>query len=147
MTYRKILSILLIVVVLIAGTSIRVLADDLGRRNKMLHLLNQTRRNHDLPVFRLNASLSHQAWLHSKAMAQRGSLFHTADLYGAVRAYHPSMWGENIGAAAWLKHVRTLWMRSTPHRQNLLKRGYRRVGIGVARGGGLLWVTTIFYGG
>jgi len=147
MSHRKIPFILLIVVVLIAGAPTRVRADDLGRRDKMLHLLNQTRRNHGLPVFRLNASLSHSAWLHSKAMAGRGYLFHTSDLYGTVRAYHPSMWGENIGEAGWLKLVRTLWMRSAPHRANVLKPGYRRVGIGVVRAGGMLWVTTIFYGG
>jgi uncharacterized protein YkwD len=147
MPYRKIAFLLLVVVVLIAGTSTRVLADDLVRRDKMLHLLNQTRRNHDLPTFRLNASLSHDAWRHSKAMAERGYLFHTADLYGVVRSYQPTMWGENVGEAGWLKLVRTLWMRSAPHRQNILKPGFRRIGIGVVKARGMLWVTTIFYGG
>jgi uncharacterized protein YkwD len=147
MPYRKIAFLLLVVVVLIAGTSTRVLADDLVRRDKMLHLLNQTRRNHNLPTFRLNASLSHYAWRHSKAMAERGYLFHTADLYGVVRSYQPTMWGENVGEAGWLKLVRTLWMRSAPHRQNILKPGFRRIGIGVVKARGMLWVTTIFYGG
>lgn len=147
MTYRKTLSLVLVVVVLVAGASTEVRADDLVRRHKMLHLLNQTRRNHDLPVFRLNRSLSHYAWQHSKAMAQRGYLFHTADLYGTVRSFHPSMWGENVGEAAWLKLIRTLWMRSAPHRENLLKRGFRRIGIGVVKARGVLWVTAIFYGG
>jgi uncharacterized protein YkwD len=147
MTYRKILSLVLVVVVLVAGASTEVRADDLARRHKMLDLLNQTRRNHDLPIFRLNRSLSHYAWRHSKAMAERGYLFHTADLYGTVRSYHPSCWGENVGAGGTLRLLRTLWMRSATHRQNILKPGFRRIGIGVVKARGLLWVTTIFYGG
>jgi uncharacterized protein YkwD len=147
MPYRKIPAIVLIVCVLIAGAPTRVLADDLWRRDKMLHLLNQVRRNHGLPVLRINAPLSHDAYLHSRAMAQRGYLFHTADLWSSVRAYSPSMWGETIGAARLLRTVRTLWLRSSTHRRILLTAGYRRVGIGVSRGGGLLWVTADFYGG
>jgi uncharacterized protein YkwD len=46
-----------------------------------------------------------------------------------------------------LTRLRTLWMRSAGHRANILKRGYRRIGIGVVRARGLFWVTTIFYGG
>jgi uncharacterized protein YkwD len=37
-------------------------------------------------------------------------------------------------------------MRSTVHRSNILRAGYRRIGIGVVRRNGRYWVTEIFYG-
>ena len=121
-------------------------ADDVSRRDKMLHFLNQTRRNHGLPVFRLNADLSHFAWRHSKRMAERNDCFHTVNLYDAVRSYDPSTWGENVAGAGTLRRVRTLWMDSAGHRANILKARFRRIGIGVHRAHGLVWVTAIFYG-
>jgi uncharacterized protein YkwD len=146
MPYRKIQIVALVVVVLVAGATARVGAEDLSRRDRMLRLLNQQRKKHGLAVFRLNRSLSTFAWKHSKRMARRGGLFHTQDLYSAVRAYGPSRWGENVGAARWLRKVLTLWMRSAGHRANVLNRGFRRVGVGVVRARGLVWVTAIFYG-
>ncbi len=147
MTHRRLPIFALVVAVLVSGTASRVGAEDLARRDKMLRLLNQTRRAHGLPVFRLNANLSTYAWKHSKQMASRNYIFHTSDLYGVVRSYHPTRWGENVGEAGWLKLVRKLWMRSAPHRANLLNAGYRRIGIGVVRARGVVWVTAIFYGG
>jgi len=38
------------------------------------------------------------------------------------------------------------FMQSTPHRENILERGFRRVGIGVYAHDGFLWVTLIFVG-
>ena len=112
----------------------------------MLQLLNQARRNHGLPVFRLNLELSKSAWTHSKRMAERNQLFHTTNLYRAVRAWSPSTWGENVGVARWLKRVHKLWMQSGGHRINILNPRFRRVGIGVAKARGRVWVTAMFYG-
>jgi uncharacterized protein YkwD len=136
-----------VVAVLVAGMSSIAHADDVPRRDRMLQLLNQTRRSHGLPVFRLNRELSHRAWLHSKQMAYRNQIFHTYDLYGVVRAYRPSTWGENVGVAGWLKLLRKCWMQSSGHRANILKARFRRIGIGVVKARGQVWVTTVFYGG
>lgn len=146
MTHRRLPIVVVVVAVLVAVTASPVIADDVPRRDKMLHLLNQTRRNHGLRVFRLNVELSHFAWRHSRRMAQRNRLFHTADLYQVVRAYQPSTWGECVGVAGTLKRVRTLWMRSSGHRAIILKPRFRRIGIGVVKARGLVWVTAIFYG-
>jgi uncharacterized protein YkwD len=136
-----------VVAVLVAGMSSTAHADGVNRRGRMLELLNQTRRNHGLVGFRLNFDLSHTSWRHSRRMADRNQLFHTYDLYDAVRAYGPSTWGENVGAADWLKPLRRCWMRSRLHRANILNPRFRRIGIGVVKARGRLWVTTIFYGG
>jgi uncharacterized protein YkwD len=147
MTYRRLPLLVVVVSVLLAGMSSTAHADDIARRNKMLHLLNHVRQTHGRPVFRLNATVSHRAWLHSKAMANQNALFHTGNLYDAVRVYRPSTWGENVGMAGLLARVRTLWMHSAPHRANILNGRYRRIGIGVVKARGVVWVTTIFYGG
>ena len=49
--------------------------------------------------------------------------------------------------AGLLTRVRTLWMHSSGHRANILNTRYRRIGIGVVKARGAVWVTTIFYGG
>ena len=147
MFHRKLPILVLVVAVLVAGpASSGVRAGELTPRARMLQLLNQTRRNHGIPAFRLNLELSKHAWRHSKRMAERNSLFHTANLYERVRAWSPSCWGENVGVARWLKRIRTLWMQSGGHRDNILNPRFRRIGIGVVRARGVLWVTTIFYG-
>jgi uncharacterized protein YkwD len=80
-------------------------------------------------------------------MAAAGDLFHTQDLHQAVRSYDPSCWGENVGMARYIKTVLRLWMHSSGHKANILRRAFRRVGIGVAKSNGTVWVTVIFYGG
>ena len=138
---------MVVVAVLVAGMPSTAHADGHPRRERMLRLLNQTRRNHGLSAFRLNVELSQTSWRHSRRMANQGRLFHTYDLYRAVRAYRPSTWGENVGMAGWLKLLRQCWMRSSSHRANLLNPRFRRIGIGVVKARGRVWVTTIFYGG
>ena len=147
MSYRKLPLLVLVAVVLVTGTAFRTDATVVSNRDRMLFLLNQTRRSHGLPIFRLNIVLSRTAQSHSRAMADRNTLFHTTNLWYAVRAFSPSTWGENVGYAPWLKRLRTLWMQSGGHRANILNPRFRRIGIGVARARGVFWVTTIFYGG
>jgi uncharacterized protein YkwD len=38
------------------------------------------------------------------------------------------------------------WTRSSDHRANLLKPGYRKAGVGVVFGHGSCWVTMIYFG-
>ena len=147
MAYRRLPIIALVVAVLLTGTARETGAVDLNRRDRMLRLLNQVRRQHGLPAFRINRELSTRAFRHSKRMANANDLFHTQDLYRLVRSYDATAWGENVGMARYLKTVRKLWMHSAGHRTNMLKRGFRRVGVGVVKNGGSSWVTVVFYGG
>ena len=139
--------IALVVAVLVVGTATESGAEDLQRRDQMLRLLNKVRRQHGLPVFSINREVSTSAFRHSKRMARANDVFHTQDLYRIVRSYEPSMWGENVGMARYLTTVRRLWMHSAGHRANILKRGFRRVGVGAVKARGTVWVTVIFYGG
>ena len=136
----------LVVAVLVTGTASEADAGAIGRRDRMRHLLNVVRKHHDLPTFRLNRELSSDALRHSRRMAQEGTVFHTRDLYGVVRSYSPSCWGENVGMAGRMRRVLRLWMQSSGHRANILRGAFRRVGIGVAKVNGSVWITVIFYG-
>jgi uncharacterized protein YkwD len=147
MSYRKLPIIVLVVAVLLTATASRADAGAVDRRSRMLHLLNGVRNRHGLPTFRVNRELSTEALRHSRRMAAAGDLFHTQDLYQAVRSYDPSCWGENVGMARYIKTVLRLWMHSSGHKANILRRAFRRVGIGVAKSNGTVWVTVIFYGG
>jgi uncharacterized protein YkwD len=147
MTYRRLPIIALVVAVLVTGTATESGAVDLHRRDRMLRILNQVRRQHGLPVFRINRELSTSAFRHSKRMARANDVFHTQDLYRLVSSYHPTTWGENVGMAGSLTTVRRLWMHSAGHRANILKRAFRRVGVGALKARGSMWVTVVFYGG
>jgi uncharacterized protein YkwD len=116
-------------------------------RRKMLTLTNSARRNNGLRALELNWRLSKDALQHSRRMAERGTVYHTANLYRLVRRWHPSVWGENVGMAGTVRRVHKLFMASPAHRGNILRNGYGRAGIGVVRKGGRTWVTVMFYGG
>ncbi len=54
--------------------------------------------------------------------------------------------GENVGAGTSIGAVHRKMMRSSSHRNNILKQGFDRVGVGIVRAKGLVWVTEIFAG-
>ena len=97
---------------------------------------------------RANAQLRRAATAHSRAMVRRRFFGHVApagpSLVARVRSTRYLVgargWtiGENIGYGRWphatpLGMVRS-WMRSSGHRANILRRAFRSVGIGIARG-------------
>lgn len=116
-------------------------------RRKMLGLTNSARRNNGLRPLELNWRLSKDAQSHSRRMAERNTVYHTANLYRFVRRWHPSVWGENVAMAGTVSRAHRLFMRSSAHRGNILRNGFAHAGIGVVREGGHTWVTVMFYGG
>jgi uncharacterized protein YkwD len=115
-------------------------------RNDMFQLVNSSRRNHSVQPLKMNWRLSGDALGHSRRMARQHSIYHTADLYSLVRRYNPHTWGENVGMAGTLKRMETIFMGSAPHRANILNGAFKRMGVGVKRAGGHVWVTLDFYG-
>ena len=126
-------------------------AEALGARGKalrstMFKLVNSSRRHHSVRVLNLNKDVSRAAWRHSRRMARRRTVFHTTDLYSRLSRYRPVLWGENVGMAGTLRRMERLFMRSAPHRANILNPRFHRIGVGVVRAHGRLWVTMDFYG-
>jgi uncharacterized protein YkwD len=119
---------------------------DHRRRAHMLSLTNDDRAQHDKAALRLNAVLSRYATHHSRQMATKGYLFHTADLNSKLKGLDWSIGGENVGVGSTLDGVEIAFMRSTPHRRNILRTGFDHAAVGVIRSNGRFWVTIIFYG-
>jgi uncharacterized protein YkwD len=117
-------------------------------RAAVLCLHNKIRADHKLPLLRDDGDLRQAAAGHSSDMVGRRYFEHTTPggrtmvdrIVGAgyVRANAAWMLGENLewgtGSLATPRGAVRSWLNSPPHRANLLKRGYREVGIGIALG-------------
>ncbi|MGH2673129.1 MAG: CAP domain-containing protein [Actinomycetota bacterium] len=112
----------------------------------MLQLVNDVRDRNDRRLLRVDRKLSRYATRHSRQMADVGYLFHTPDLASKLDGRNWSIGGENVGLASSLRAVLGNFMDSTPHRRNILRRGFDYAAVGVVKADGSLWVTTIFYG-
>jgi uncharacterized protein YkwD len=125
-----------------------------------LCLINGQRRAHGLRALRLDTKLARAAGGHANDMVARHFFAHeslngtTFDVRikrtGWMKSRRSYTVGENIGwgsgsLAAPRAMVRS-WMRSAPHRANILSRSFRLIGIGVANdaptgGGGATYAT------
>jgi uncharacterized protein YkwD len=116
-------------------------------RREMLVATNGDRIERGLRRARINARLSDLAKRHSRTMARQGRLFHTSDPEGTyLRGIRWSAWGENVGYVdGTARDLQRLFMRSRPHRANILTPRFDRVAIGAVRRDGVLWVTVFFY--
>ncbi|WP_169568661.1 CAP domain-containing protein [Sneathiella limimaris] len=109
---------------------------------QLLSLINGKRHIRNLTRLLLNQSLSKAARLHSDFMASTGTLSHLGkdnstlmDRLNAV-GYHASILAENIALCDGNPMSSTsLWMDSTPHRENLLNPNFTEIGIGITRDG------------
>jgi uncharacterized protein YkwD len=112
-----------------------------------LCLLNRERTSRGLPALRENGVLDQTSVEHSNDMVKTGIFEHTsADgrtvgdrlrAAGYQRGVNASA-GENIaygvGAKATPRAIVRAWMRSPPHRQDILRAAFTEIGIGVALG-------------
>jgi uncharacterized protein YkwD len=102
---------------------------------------NRIRAAHGLRPLRTDPVLTRLARAHARNMAARQRLYHT-DLSRSVRRW---VWlGQNvgyIGRGGSVEALQRAFMRSPPHRANLLYRGANRIGVGTWRDRrGTLWV-------
>jgi uncharacterized protein YkwD len=123
-----------------AGASTRI------ARAKLFHFVNNYRRAHGIPALGESKDVDRLAQHHSSLMATDRMLFHSSGLQTKLRSKNPSTWGENIGMGPSVWSVFKAWTRSSEHRQNMLRRGFRKAGVGVVWSHGAWWVTMIFYG-
>ena len=115
----------------------------------IVRVMNTVRATNGVPPLRIGPALSRAARAHSVDMVRRGYFDHGPFVQRlrrfGVRAPYV---GENLAsgtrplsAAA----IVQMWIASPPHRQNLLDRGFRRIGVGVA-GANTRLVTADFAG-
>lgn len=115
-------------------------------RRDMLGWMNTARSHHGQVVLDSGWRLRAMANEHSRQMASAGRIFHTASLGSKLTSLSWNVAGENVGAGGSMWALYEAFMKSDPHRDNILGRGFRRVGVGMCADGGFLWVTLIFVG-
>jgi uncharacterized protein YkwD len=115
-------------------------------RRDMATWMNGARNNHGAVALDRVWTLRHMADEHSKDMARAGRIFHTTNLGSRLRIVSWSVAGENVGVGMKVRTLFEAFMDSAPHRANILNRDFRRVGIGVFRADGFIWMTLIFVG-
>jgi uncharacterized protein YkwD len=111
------------------------------RESRMIAKINYARANHGLPPLHVSSDLMAAARTHSAAMAGSSLLFHSSTLSSLC------CWrliAENVGEGGTLTIVHQAFMRSAPHRANILNSHVGQVGVGVVSSGGMLWITEVF---
>jgi uncharacterized protein YkwD len=101
--------------------------------------MNEVRATHGLPALRLDERLGRAARAHSLDMLHHnyfahgnfGSRMHSFGVQGRVTGENLA-WG--TGSAARSRVIVAEWLASPPHRANLLRPGFRRVGVGAVVG-------------
>ena len=112
------------------------------REQSLATMTNTTRQWHDLPRLVGRARLRAAAERQSLRMAKSGRLFHGSLAWTSGCG----CWGQNVGKGPTIRAVFRAFMRSADHRANMLDRCYRRVGFGVVKMRGAVWVTVNFAG-
>ena len=108
-----------------------------------LCLINRERTTRGIRKFRRNTRLDLASARHARSMAAR-DFFEHGNFVGRIRSAnylqgaHGWKLGENIawgsGTLGTPAEIVDAWMHSPGHRANILNRGFREIGIGVARG-------------
>lgn len=115
---------------------------------RLLSLMNRARTNRGIAALRIVPGFTDVARRWSARMAARRTMAHNPSLVTHVIAGGGAGWGavaENVGYGYDPDTLFASYMRSAPHRANILNRAYRYVGVGWAeRPGGLGYNTQVF---
>ena len=118
----------------------------------IVRLFNRARAPYGLPRLRMTRGLNRVAGSHSRDLAVHGMFSHSSSDGTSFadrirRVTGASFVGENLiemTGRMTAGGVVQAWMNSPPHRADILMRGFRRVGVGIARSGGMAVVTADF---
>ncbi len=108
---------------------------------RLLNLLNQTRREHNLPPLVMDEAFRRAARAHSQDMALQGYYGHDApagESFGGRLSHFVVIRGpvgENITIKATAEEANRAFVASPPHLENMLDPRFHRVGIGISAAG------------
>jgi uncharacterized protein YkwD len=104
---------------------------------ELIGAVNRTRVAHGVKPLRVDSRLERAARAHSAEMMRTDSFTHGA-FSQRMKTAGPSgpVFGENLAWGAGIAVVAVVadWLASPEHRANLLRPGYRRIGVGVTKG-------------
>jgi uncharacterized protein YkwD len=138
---RRCLPVLLFAIVLVAAEEKNQPKPPLTADEKTIFdLTNKARADNKLPPLTLNVVLTKVARAHSANMAKKGEMNHVLDGKKPAErikdaGYDYSWAGENIamGENVSVQKIFDEWMKSQGHRENILRKEYRELGVGIAR--------------
>jgi uncharacterized protein YkwD len=153
-THIRLLFVVVFIAWLVVGTA--GAAQLSQRESSLLRVVNGVRAAHDLRPLAVDARLVRVARSHSSRLLRRDVLTH-GDFGTRIRlsGARGPLFGENLawgtGRHASAGSVVRAWLRSPAHRRNLLRPGFRRIGLGSVTGrfgghGGATVVTADFAG-
>jgi uncharacterized protein YkwD len=122
------------------------LAADSTSESAMRQRINAARSVRNRVRLKMNSRMVSVARRHSAEMAGAGQIFHNDSLPGDLTGVSWEIAGENVGVGGSVPELHQAFMNSPPHRANVLKRAYDRVGVGVVSSGDRIWVTVVFAG-
>ena len=143
---RALLAVLSILCVLLAPASATASARHDRTEASIIRSINKLRAAYNLPRLRTSGGLARAADVHSASMARSGRLAH-GDTGRRVRRYvRTRRVGENLAYMSGCKAstIVRMWMNSAGHRQIMLSRGYRRVGVAKRNSSRTCFVTADF---
>ena len=110
-----------------------------AREASLVAQINAARAAHGVPPLAVDASLARAARAHSLSMLHNGFFDH-GNFAARIRRFggRGATLGENIawgsGPYGTARGLVNQWLASPPHRANLLRRGFRRIGVGAVVG-------------
>lgn len=111
---------------------------------QMAKYINEARAKYGKRTLRLSQSLSDVARAHSRKMRSAGRIFHTKSLSATFSSYSWDVAGENVGRGPSITSLHKAFMNSPGHRDNVLYRKFRRMGVGAVWRDGTCFITIVF---
>ena len=125
--------------------------EDSAAENELLEWANKNRALAGVPPLRMEESLREAARAHARRMVQSGQLEHQLsgelsllERIADVSPLKMDRAGENIAHATCAPGANDVLMRSAPHRENLLDRGFNVAGVAAIWSKGRLYVVEDF---
>lgn len=112
---------------------------------KFVSLINQERKERDVPTLVVKSDLVAIARKHSARMAEDGTIYHNDNLRNEVGG---NWWtaGENVGRGPSVESLHDAFMSSPGHKANILDKHYNQIGVGVVVKDDTIYVTEVFAG-
>lgn len=113
----------------------------------LINLVNRDRKAKHLKPLAIDKTLTNIARRQAERMAADGEVHHNEWLFsdeGQEYLHNPKATGENVAGGGGPKAVHEGFMRSKPHRANILRSAFTKIGVGVVRSDGGIWVSEVF---
>jgi uncharacterized protein YkwD len=107
----------------------------------MMRKINKRRANQGKQRLEWDRQLGYVARKHARRMARDRTIYHDNNLGSKVTRWRAL--GQNVGTGSGCHSLFKLFMRSSPHRHNIMGR-WRHVGVGSTVKGGRLYVMHVF---